>query len=269
MAAIADEQRRADAGLERLDLLRQRRRGDVQPLCRPAEVKLLGDRDEIAEQPQLHAPNDTPGVSRRLTSVSQPVVAECARRLHALPHGVGSRPLRPEHTEAADGRSVRALALAAISAGFLMITLDATIVNVALRAIGADLGGAPSSAQWVVDGYTVAFASLLLLAGSLADRSGARTGFLVGLTVFVLASAACAVAGSVTFLVAARVAQGVGAAWLMPSSLALITHTLRASPRRVAGRLPSGGPCRESVSPAAPSSEGSSWRQSAGGRSSS
>ena len=110
------------------------------------------------------------------------------------------------------GRSQRqALALAAISAGFLMITLDATIVNVALRAIGADLGGAPSTAQWVVDGYTVAFASLLLLAGSLADRSGARTGFLV--------------AGSVTFLVAARVAQGIGAAWLMPSSLALITHT--------------------------------------------
>jgi MFS transporter, DHA2 family, methylenomycin A resistance protein len=124
------------------------------------------------------------------------------------------------------GQSQRqALALAAISAGVLMITLDATIVNVALRAIGADLGGAPSTAQWVVDGYTVAFASLLLLAGSLADRSGARMGFLVGLTVFVLASAACAAAGSVAFLVAARLAQGMGAAWLMPSSLALITHT--------------------------------------------
>src|SRR6478752_1575864 len=66
------------------------------------------------------------------------------------------------------------LALAAISAGFLMITLDATIVNVALGAIGADLGGAPSVAQWVVDGYIVAFASLILLAGSLADRIGER-----------------------------------------------------------------------------------------------
>jgi len=118
-----------------------------------------------------------------------------------------------------------ALALAAISAGFLMITLDATIVNVALRAIGADLGGAPSTAQWVVDAYTVAFASLLLLAGSSADGTGARTGFLIGLTVFVLASTACAVADSVAFLIAARVAQGVGAAWLMPCSLALITHT--------------------------------------------
>ncbi len=106
-----------------------------------------------------------------------------------------------------------------------MITLDATIVNVALGAIGADLGGAPSLGQWVVDGYIVAFASLILLAGSLADRIGVRRGFLVGLAVFVLASAACAVASSVTFLIAARVAQGVGAAWLMPCSLALIAHT--------------------------------------------
>jgi MFS transporter, DHA2 family, methylenomycin A resistance protein len=123
------------------------------------------------------------------------------------------------------GSNGQALALAAISAGFLMITLDATIVNVALRAIGNDLGGAPSTAQWIVDGYTVAFASLLLLAGSAADGTGARAGFLIGLTVFVLASAVCAVAGSVAFLIAARVVQGVGAAWLMPCSLALIVHT--------------------------------------------
>jgi DHA2 family methylenomycin A resistance protein-like MFS transporter len=115
--------------------------------------------------------------------------------------------------------------LAAISAGFLMITLDATIVNVALGAIGADFGGAPSTAQWIVDGYIVAFASLLLLAGSLADRIGVRRGFVIGLAVFVSASAACALASSVEFLIAARVAQGIGAAWLMPCSLALIVHT--------------------------------------------
>jgi len=116
------------------------------------------------------------------------------------------------------------LALAAISVGFLMITLDATIVNVALGAIGADLGGGLSIAQWVVDGYTVAFASLLLLAGSLADKIGVRRGFVVGLAVFVLGSTACALANSVPFLIAARVAQGIGAAWLMPCSLALIAH---------------------------------------------
>jgi MFS transporter, DHA2 family, methylenomycin A resistance protein len=127
-----------------------------------------------------------------------------------------------------DGRGlqkVQRLALAAISVGFLMITLDATIVNVALGAIGADLGGSPSAAQWIVDGYTVAFASLLLLTGSVADRIGVRRGFIVGLAVFVVASAACAIATSVAFLIGARVIQGIGAAWLMACSLALIAHT--------------------------------------------
>jgi MFS transporter, DHA2 family, methylenomycin A resistance protein len=151
-------------------------------------------------------------------------VAESAHGLHT--RGMELLVARSvPHSGSGGWSSGQALALAAISAGFLMITLDATIVNVALRAIGADLGGAPSDAQWVVAGYTVAFASLLLLAGSSADGTGVRTGFLIGLTVFVLASAACALADSVAFLIAARVAQGVGAAWLMPCSLALIIHT--------------------------------------------
>jgi DHA2 family methylenomycin A resistance protein-like MFS transporter len=119
----------------------------------------------------------------------------------------------------------RALGLTAISLGFLMITLDATIVNVALGPIGTDLGGSLSTAQWIVNGYTLAFAALLLSAGSLADRFGSRTGFLVGLAVFGLGSAACACATSLTTLIVARVIQGAGAATLMPCSLALIAHT--------------------------------------------
>jgi MFS transporter, DHA2 family, methylenomycin A resistance protein len=122
------------------------------------------------------------------------------------------------------GRS-RALGLTAISLGFLMITLDATIVNVALGPIGSDLGGALSTAQWIVNGYTLAFAALLLSAGALADRVGSRTGFLAGLAVFGLGSAACACASSLTALIVARVVQGAGAAALMPCSLALIAHT--------------------------------------------
>ncbi len=118
----------------------------------------------------------------------------------------------------------RALGLTAISLGFLMITLDATIVNVALGPIGADLGGGLSTAQWIVSGYTLAFAALLLSAGALADRIGLRTGFLVGLAVFGLGSAACACATSLTALIVARVVQGAGAAALMPCSLALIAH---------------------------------------------
>src|ERR1700758_1257777 len=92
------------------------------------------------------------------------------------------------------------LGLTAICLGFLMITLDATIVNVALGPIGQDLGGSVSTAQWIVNGYTLAFAALLLSAGALADRLGSRTGFLVGLAVFGLGSAACAFATSLTAL---------------------------------------------------------------------
>src|SRR6201993_1514151 len=116
------------------------------------------------------------------------------------------------------------LGLTAICLGFLMITLDATIVNFAWGPIGEDLGGAVSTAQWIVNGYTLAFAALLLSAGALADRVGLRTGFLVGLAVFGLGSAACAFATSLTALIVARVVQGAGAAALMPCSLALIAH---------------------------------------------
>src|ERR1700758_683471 len=113
----------------------------------------------------------------------------------------------------------RALGLTAISLGFLMITLDATIVNVALGPIGAELGGGLATAQWIVNAYTLAFAALLLSAGALADRLGSRTGFLIGLAIFALGSAGCASAISLPGLIVARVVQGAGAAALMPCSL--------------------------------------------------
>jgi DHA2 family methylenomycin A resistance protein-like MFS transporter len=125
-----------------------------------------------------------------------------------------------------------ALALSAICLGFLMITLDATIVNVALGPILSDLGGGLAGAQWVVSGYTLAFASLLLTAGALADRIGARRGFVIGLVVFAAGSTVCTVALSLPMLIASRVLQGAGAAWLMPCSLALIGHTFTESSRR-------------------------------------
>src|SRR4051795_417976 len=143
--------------------------------------------------------------------------------MHAL---ATTRPVAPGPRRV-DGtnRRGRALGLTAISLGFLIITLDATIVNVALGPIGADLGGALSTAQWIVNGYTLAFAALLLSAGALADRIGSRIGFLIGLAVYGLGSAACASATSLTTLIVARVIQGTGAAALMPCSLALIAHT--------------------------------------------
>ncbi|HET8673207.1 MAG TPA: DHA2 family efflux MFS transporter permease subunit, partial [Thermoleophilaceae bacterium] len=112
--------------------------------------------------------------------------------------------------------------LIAICLGYFMVILDATVVNVALPALGRDLGGGVSSLQWVVDGYTLVFAGLLLTAGSLGDRLGGRRVFRAGLVLFTLASAACAAAPSVAVLVVARLAQGLGAALLVPSSLALL-----------------------------------------------
>lgn len=116
--------------------------------------------------------------------------------------------------------------------GFFVVALDAQIVNVALPDIGADLGGGLSGLQWVVTGYTLTFSSLLLFAGTLSDRIGARRGYGLGMAVFVLASAACGFAPNLPVLVAARVAQGVGAALITPTSLALIREAYDDSRQR-------------------------------------
>jgi DHA2 family methylenomycin A resistance protein-like MFS transporter len=123
-------------------------------------------------------------------------------------------------------------ALAASVLGFFVVTLDATVVNVALPSIRADLGGALTGLQWVVDGYTLMFAALLLTAGALTDRWGARTALGIGLAVFVLASVACAMAPTVAVLVAARFVQGAGAAVTMPASMALVRHSYDEPARR-------------------------------------
>ncbi|MFJ9785358.1 MFS transporter [Amycolatopsis sp. NPDC101161] len=122
-------------------------------------------------------------------------------------------------------RAPAKLALSAVCLGFLMITLDATIVNLALPAIGADFGEPSIAAlQWVVDAYTVTLAAFLLTWGAAGDRWGSRRVFEAGVAVFVVASVGCALAGDATWLIAARAVQGAGAAALLPSSLALIVH---------------------------------------------
>src|SRR5438270_8189965 len=112
--------------------------------------------------------------------------------------------------------------LAAALLGFFVITLDAVVVNVALPSMRRDLGGGIAGLQWVVDGYTLMFAALLLSAGALSDRLGARRAFGTGITLFVIASAACGLAPSLGALVVARFVQGAAAAVMMPSSMALI-----------------------------------------------
>jgi DHA2 family methylenomycin A resistance protein-like MFS transporter len=108
------------------------------------------------------------------------------------------------------------------SLGFFLITLDILIVNVALTRIGQELGGGTAGKQWVIDGYTLLFASLLLSAGNLSDRIGAKRAIAVGITLFAVSSAACALAPSLGALIAARFVQGASAAVMLPASMALI-----------------------------------------------
>jgi len=114
--------------------------------------------------------------------------------------------------------------LAATAISYVVVILDTSIVNVALETIADAFTTGVAGLQWVVNAYTLAFASLLLTGGALGDRLGARRIYLVGLAVFTLASALCGAATSLPVLTAARILQGVGAAMLVPCSLSLINH---------------------------------------------
>src|SRR5260370_11932900 len=117
-----------------------------------------------------------------------------------------------------------ALRLAAMSLGYGVVQLDVTIVNTALNSIGTSLGGGVSELQWVVSSYTIAFAAFILTAGALGDRIGAKRIFMTGFAIFTAASAGCALAPNAATLIAARAVQGLGAAILVPNSLALLSH---------------------------------------------
>ncbi len=107
----------------------------------------------------------------------------------------------------------------------LIVGLDITALNVALPAIGQDLGAGISGLQWIVDAYIVVMASLLMFAGSMGDRLGRRRVFVTGLTLFSAASVLCALAPSAELLIVARALQGAGAAMLNPVAMSIITNT--------------------------------------------
>jgi MFS family permease len=124
--------------------------------------------------------------------------------------------------------------LVAICLGTFMLLVDVTIVNVALPSIATSLGSTFTDLQWVIDGYALALAALLLLTGSLADRFGRRRLYLAGLGVFSVASLGCGLAGSAGLLVAARVVQGAGAAAMFATTAALVAATHSGRRRGVA-----------------------------------
>lgn len=134
---------------------------------------------------------------------------------HAQESGVASAPRRP------------ALILALLSLAAFMASLDVFIVNVAFDDIGRDFHGVSlSELSWVLNAYTILYAALLVPAGRIADRYGRKAGFLIGVTIFTLASAACAAAEGIWWLVAFRAIQAVGAAILTPASLGLVVAAM-------------------------------------------
>jgi MFS transporter, DHA2 family, methylenomycin A resistance protein len=125
----------------------------------------------------------------------------------------------------ASSKRARRLTLAAMSLGYGVVQLDVTIVNTALSSIGSSLGGGVSELQWVVSSYTIALAAVILTAGALGDRLGAKRVCMAGFALFTAASVACALAPGAVSLIAARGLQGLGAAILVPNSLALLNHS--------------------------------------------
>jgi DHA2 family methylenomycin A resistance protein-like MFS transporter len=121
--------------------------------------------------------------------------------------------------------------VATVSVGFVVTQLDVTIVNIALAKIGGDLHADVTGLQWIVDAYALAFSVLMLSAGVLGDRLGARRMYAVGIVIFALASLACGLAFDATMLVAARALQGIGAAAMLPNSLALLNQACGHDPK--------------------------------------
>src|SRR4051794_4782426 len=115
--------------------------------------------------------------------------------------------------------------LAATILGSSMAFIDGTVVNIALPALQANLNATVQDVQWVIEAYALFLAALLLVGGSLGNRYGRRRVFLVGVVIFAAASAWCGLAANITGLILARAAQGIGAALLVPGSLAIISSS--------------------------------------------
>src|SRR5436189_1029656 len=126
----------------------------------------------------------------------------------------------------------RWLTLAIVGAAFFMTILDVAIVNVALPSIETDLNVTETTVQWVLIAYSITFGGFLLLGGRMADLLGRRLIFLVGLTLFTIASLICGLAGSIAVLIAARAVQGVGAAIISPAALSIVSTTFEEGAER-------------------------------------
>jgi MFS transporter, DHA2 family, methylenomycin A resistance protein len=136
--------------------------------------------------------------------------------------------LGPDHSQTPTDRLTarsRRRSLFVVCFGFFLVLLDTTALNIAIPALGKEFGDGISDLQWVVNSYTLVFASLLLTAGAVGDRVGVKRSYQVGLALFTLTSLLSATSPSLPLLVMARALQGLGAAIMLPASLALLSHT--------------------------------------------
>jgi EmrB/QacA subfamily drug resistance transporter len=126
----------------------------------------------------------------------------------------------------------RWLTLAIVGAAFFMTVLDVAIVNVALPSIENDLSVTETTVQWVLIAYAITFGGFLLLGGRMADLLGRKRIFIVGLVLFTAASLVCGLSGTIGVLIAARAAQGIGAAIISPAALSIVTTTFEEGAER-------------------------------------
>src|SRR4051795_3675682 len=147
----------------------------------------------------------------------------CAARASPPPARPRRRPRMPERIRLTDDNR-KWWTLAAMCFALFMVMLDNTVVNVALPSIQKDLGASLSSLEWTVNAYTLTFAVLLVTGGRLGDIFGRRRMFLFGVVVFAVSSAAIGLAPNDGLLVAGRAIQGIGAAFMMPATLSIITN---------------------------------------------
>jgi EmrB/QacA subfamily drug resistance transporter len=149
------------------------------------------------------------------------------------PHRLPCETPEAQHPSEVSGQDTRWV-LPATILGSSMSFIDGSVVNVALPAMQRSLGTSFGALQWVVNGYMLTFASLILFGGSAGDRFGRRRVFIIGLCLFALASLSCGLAPSASWVIAARLAQGVGAALLTPTSLAIIGSAFSGERRGIA-----------------------------------
>jgi EmrB/QacA subfamily drug resistance transporter len=165
--------------------------------------------------------------------LGRPAILERARAALRLLSPNGSGTLNAADTTASCGEKSHPYVLAATIVASAMAFIDGTVVNIALPAIQSDFATSFAVLQWVVNAYALMLAGLILIGGGLGDRLGRRRVFVTGISIFAVASLGCAAAPGPGFLIAARALQGIGAALLVPQSLAIIAA---AFPREVRGK---------------------------------